>query len=316
MKKFLIIIAFILLVLSLIFYLKRHTIKSEFKNLKKPLQVGNIFDLRLLVSKDSQKCLYRSDSLKIIADLYNNKPHSPAIILLHGSSIKGRKLEVNEILGEQLFENGFTVLAIDLRGYGESEDPKYLKNAKDFDFAEDVHQGINFLIKNTKIDTSRIYIFGHSFGAGVAISAIYSDNRIKKGVIFGPPRRYNERFFGSDTTDRNYLVKRKERDMNLNYNLPLEIYSEVIKKQDIETYIPWFNEKSHIPIFLIDCAKEDKKDLEFLKNMYRQISQPVMYWTVPGVGHYLNTSKFFSYPVYNKSVIDGFVENVSKWLNK
>ncbi len=298
-----------------LFYFYKTSLKSELKNLNKVLEVGSILDIDLLINNSSNVVKYKSDSLRIVADLYENKDFSPAIILLHGSSTKGRKLELNIILGQKLYEEGFTVLAIDSRGYGDSEDPPQLKVAEDFDFSNDVHEAIDFLKSRTKIDTSAIYLFGHSFGGGVALKPFFEDPRVKKAILFGPPRRYSERFFGNDIADRESIIKRKVRDMQLSYNLNFDVYKDVIANQNIEGYLAKFQE-IHKPVFFIDCEEEDKKDLMFLENINKKISQPKEYWTVPGVDHYLNTGMFYRYPAYNENVIDNFVSRVSDWLKK
>lgn len=298
-----------------LFYFYKKSLKLELKNLSKELKVGSILDIGVLMNNSSNVVKYKSDSLRIVADLYENKDLSPAIILLHGSSTKGRKLELNIILGQKLYEEGFTVLAIDSRGYGDSEDPPHLNVAEDFNFSNDVYTAIDFLISRTKIDTSAIYLFGHSFGGGVALKPFFEDPRVKKAILFGPPRRYSERFFGNDIADRESIIKRKVRDMQLSYNLNFDVYKEVIANQNIEEYLSKFQEV-HKPVFFIDCEGEDKKDLMFLEKIYKKVSQPKEYWTVPGVDHYLNTAMFYTYPAYNKNVIDNFVSRVSDWLKK
>ena len=308
-----IVITVVIFLLGLLFI--RSEVKSELKYLKKPLQIGNIFETGFLISSSAEEIQFFSDSLKIIADLYLNKENSPCIILLHGSSIWGRKLELNRILGQKLFEAGFTVLAIDSRGYGDSDDPPQLKASSDFSFDNDILSATDYLFANTDIDTSRCYLVGHSFGAGIALNPIVTDHRIKKAVLIGPPRRYSERFWGVDTLDRQSIIDRKIRDMKLNYNLDYNIYKEVIRKQDIELFILKLN-SARKPIFLIDCENENQKDLDFLKNIYDSLYIVKDYWTVPQVDHYLNTGSFFNFPAYNKQKINLFIERVADWLRK
>lgn len=293
----------------------RSQIKSELKYLKKPLELGNIFDTGFLISSSSENVHFYSDSLRIAADLFLNKKNSPGIILLHGSSISGRKLELNRIIAQKFYESGFTVLAIDSRGYGDSDDPPHLNASSDFSFDKDIISATNYLFSNSGIDTSKCYIVGHSFGAGIALDPIVKDYRIKKAVLFGPPRRYSERFWGNDTIDRQYIINRKIRDMQLNYNLDFNVYKEVIRKQDIELFISKLN-SAQKPIFLIDCENENQKDLDFLKKIYDSLTTVKDYWTVPGVDHYLNTGSFFNTPAYNKQKIDLFIERVTNWLRK
>lgn len=316
MNKRVIKYSLIVLILCLVFFVfYKKSLKAELKNLTKPLAVGSLLDIGLLFHTSSEVVKFKSDSLTIIADLYENIDDSPAIVLIHGSSTKGRRLELNTILGQKFFEDGFTVISVDLRGYGDSQDPPRLNDPRDFNFSNDIYAALDYLITTTRIDTSSIYLFGHSFGGGVALKPFFEDSRIKKTVLFGPPRRYSERFFGNDIKDRESIIKRKVRDMQLNYNLEFDVYKEVIEIQDIEKYLVKF-QSSHKPVFFIDCEMENSKDLQFLEDISNKTIPPKEYWTVSGVGHYLNTGNFYQYPAYNKNVIDNFVSRVGSWLKK
>jgi len=312
-KLFKYVLSFLLIILFVFIYKK--TIRKEYYFLKKPLEIGNLSDLGFIFSPSSKVVEFYSGSLKIVADLFVNEENSPSIIILHGSSTKGRKLELNQILAQKFFDVGYTVIAIDLRGYGDSDDPQSLKNSKDFDFAQDIISTLDYLFANVKIDTASTFIVGHSFGAGVALKPIVEDYRIKKAVLFGPPRRYSERFWGNDTLDRQSIIDRKIRDMKLDYDLHFDVYKDVIKNQDIDFFISKLN-SSRKPIFLIDCGKEDRKDLLFLERIHDSLTVQKEYWTIPSVDHYLNTGSFFTMPAYNTTLINKFIARVDNWLKK
>jgi pimeloyl-ACP methyl ester carboxylesterase len=246
--------------------------------------------------------------------LPNSSHASPTLLLLHGTSIYGRKLPLIQILAKEFQSLGYVVLAIDFRGYGESDDPDSLTCPDDFNFAQDICSAIDYLLENVPVDPSQIYILGHSFGAGSALSAQENDTRIRKLILFGPPRRLSERFLDADAKDRNFILLRMKRDMQLSYDLDFDIWRKVVQKRNIENYIENFSQADHIPLFLIDSEDEDPRDLEFLERIYQKLSPPVNYWTVPKTNHYLNTGRLLGKYIYGKEIIDNFVCNIDFWL--
>ncbi|MGE5848391.1 MAG: alpha/beta hydrolase [Ignavibacteria bacterium] len=260
---------------------------------------------------------FYSDSLKIVGDLFEaetsreNLP--PCILLLHGSSPKGRKAAVIQILARKFQEKNYTVLAIDLRAYGDSQDPPSY-TVENFDFQKDVISALNYLVKNVSIDTNRLYIIGHSGGAGASIGSInkYGKiNKAKKMVLLGPPRRVQERVFDPQAKDREYFLKRWKKDMDLPYDLIYEVSKEAGKPQNIEDLVI---QPNHIPLFLIDGDKEDKQDLEYLKYVYSKSKPPVDYWTIRGTGHYLDAKYINNMLFYEGRAVDKFVDRVDAWL--
>ena len=109
--------------------------------------------------------------------------------MLHGTEYLGRKQPIVLALAKDLQKLNYTVLTIDFRGYNRVSGPTKVDSIKDLDFAQDAISAINYLTDNTDIDTSKIYILGHSFGAGVALEVQQRDRRVKKLVLYGPPRR-------------------------------------------------------------------------------------------------------------------------------
>lgn len=314
-RLFLIIGAAILITFMLIF---RKPIKQEAENLLMVLVGKNAPELECLDSIPSQGIFYYSDSIRIVGDLYLpfERERAPFILLLHGSSVHGRKSPLIQILADQFRQLNYVLLAIDLRGYGESQDPRAVTSPDDFDFAQDAINAISFVFSEVEIDTSRVFVIGHSFGAGVALAAQANDKRIKKIVLIGPPRRLRERFLNEDASDIDYFLKRWQSDMKLPYSLKYSIVRDVYEELDIETYREIFTKPDHIPLFLIDGEKEDERDLEFLRKVYRELSPPVEYWTVDDTGHYMRTRFSNGKVCYDRVTIQHFIQRVDEWLGQ
>lgn len=261
---------------------------------------------------------YLADSVSITADLFipAGSGNGAAVVLLHGASTYGRKLPIVQVLGRQFRGRGYTVLAPDLRGFGESENPSNTHHPDAFDFARDVEAAIDFLVSKRAIDSTRIHVVGHSFGAGVALAGQARDPRVRKVVLFGPPRRWNERLLRPGAPDRDYFVDRFARDMELDRPVTFEIVRNAVEPLNIENYVGSSGRPKNADLFLIDAEMEDPADISFLRAVYPEIPPPVSYWTVPDTDHYLSTGSVEGRAVYNRRVMRRFVERVDGWLSQ
>jgi hypothetical protein len=107
----------------------------------------------------------------------NGKVDAPAILYLHGSrwSLTGQLFRI-----EELRDFGFSVLAIDYRGFGKSDGDMPTEKT----VYEDAHAAWNWLAARQP-DPGKRYIYGHSLGGAVAIDLAASLN----GADAVPARR-------------------------------------------------------------------------------------------------------------------------------
>ena len=314
-KKILFVGLTFIVLISAVVFMYGNEIKSELRYFYWDIAK----DIHRVKSSPAKVVNFYSDSLRIVGDLFevenSEESNPPCILLLHGSSPMGRKAAVIQILARKFMEKGYTVLAIDLRAYGDSEDPQSY-TAENFDFPKDVISAIDYLIHDSQIDTNRIYIVGHSGGAGAAIGSIneYGKiNKAKKMVLLGPPRRVKERISEPNAKDRAYFLKRWKKDMDLHYDIIFSEGEKIGKIEDIEDLVTMPN---HTPLLLIDGEKESKEDLDYLKNLVARAIPPVDYWTIPGTGHYLSTKYIENMLFYEGNAVDIFVDRVDNWLKK
>ncbi|MHA1438417.1 MAG: alpha/beta hydrolase family protein [Promethearchaeota archaeon] len=106
-----------------------------------------------------------------------NKKHV-GILFHHGFS--GMK-ERNYVWTIPLALNGFTVLAVDARGHGESID-KSFKRIDIIGILSDVKNEIDFLEKLEDVDPDKLIMMGHSMGCIATLTSGYQDKRLKKIV--------------------------------------------------------------------------------------------------------------------------------------
>jgi len=121
----------------------------------------------------------------------------PAVVLVHGFMSDRQMMSV---LARRIAENGYAVLAIDVRGHGEN------RNAFSNDFSvggalrEDVKQAVDFLRGYPFVDGARIAVIGHSMGAGAVLDYATHDRNLSGAVMIsggwslGPERPRNALF--------------------------------------------------------------------------------------------------------------------------
>jgi dipeptidyl aminopeptidase/acylaminoacyl peptidase len=130
--------------------------------------------------------------ISIVADLREpaarNDQRAPAMLVLHGSSPWGRKNGLVQLLALRLSERGWIVLTPDARGFGDSGTPQVVQDPQAWEVAEDVRLGIDYLSAHPLVDLRRIYVLGHSMGAGHALEGALRDGRVAGMILLGPSR--------------------------------------------------------------------------------------------------------------------------------
>lgn len=126
---------------------------------------------------ESEVALTTADNYKIHATLIKPKrvnKESPAVILIH-QGFSNR--EEWRFLFPRLVDQGYAVLAIDLRGHGNSQKLTTGKIAALFNDPEqapfDLKAAIDFLAECDDIDSRRVAVVGASIGANLAVAGIH-----------------------------------------------------------------------------------------------------------------------------------------------
>lgn len=286
---------------------QRHQLKfSKLRELK---------TLDRLRDRPGEPITLMTDGLKLRGDLYLGKEDFPILILLHGSSIFGRKIPLMTALSQEFQAIGYTVLTFDFRGHGESDKPRDY-TSESFDFAGDVVAAIDYLESRFDLQNRHLYVVGHSFGGGTALAAQARDKRIEKVVVFGPPRRLSERFLNPEAREKAKLLFRWQLDMELTQPLTFEMWKPAIESLNIENYAKQFSKPGHIPLFIIDAEREPPEDLAFLKAFSQKVAPPVTYWTVPQTDHYLDSGFLAGISYSDRPILTGFVNRIHRWFQE
>jgi dienelactone hydrolase len=162
----------------------------------------------LAVSQPNPKAASRavniwSDGTRMSGDLFypadaKEGDKFPAILLCHGWG--GVKEHLRRTYAPRFAAAGFVVLTFDYRGWGESDSrlvmhepmPKpdadgnvtvkaqAIRELVDpFDQLEDIRNAINFLEGEAMVDTTKIGLWGSSFGGGLVLQTAINDPRVK-----------------------------------------------------------------------------------------------------------------------------------------
>ena len=138
-----------------------------------------------------------ADGIEIVGDFHRpEREDSPVVILLHEYRT-GRA--VWEPLIPKLRRAGFAVLAIDMRGHGESFKPtsmrlRYRAVRRDEELFRAMYQDVMaayaFLADQPSVDLTRLALVGASVGCSVAIDYAARDRSVDVVVCLTPGERY------------------------------------------------------------------------------------------------------------------------------
>jgi dienelactone hydrolase len=119
---------------------------------------------------------------------------APAILLLH---MRGKDKSSWGGMADKLVEEGYAVIAIDLRGHGESRDPNghsiALSALQDQDYQNmlfDVAAAHEYIARQRGVDSERLGIIGASIGANLGLLYCARDRRVRTVVALSPGLDY------------------------------------------------------------------------------------------------------------------------------
>lgn len=111
---------------------------------------------------------------------------APAVLLIHQAN---QDKDQWGVFPEQLLEAGYAVLAMDLRGHGESDSLNGSLSAAFRDpeqFPRDAQAALDFLRASPVVDETRIGVVGTSVGANLAVMLMGQDDGVRAAVAASP----------------------------------------------------------------------------------------------------------------------------------
>jgi uncharacterized protein len=144
-----------------------------------------------------------SEGVRLAGDVFqpaglDENEKLPGILLVTGWG--GAKKNLNRAYAPQFAELGFVVLTFDFKGWGESNGPLLLQSplpgaqettevsikaghvrdiVDPFSMLEDTRAALHYLVGEGNVDSSRIGIWGTSYGGGLSLVTAANDSRIR-----------------------------------------------------------------------------------------------------------------------------------------
>ena len=264
-----------------------------------------------------------SDGTRMSGDLFypasmKAEDKLPAIILCHGWG--GVREHLNRAYAPQFAATGFVVLTFDYRGWGDSDSRMVLKDlmpkldekgqatvrvqairelVDPFDQTEDITNAINFIEGEPGVDTSRIGLWGTSYGGGHVLYVAAHDDRVKcvvsqVGSMDSLSIAQNPVYKGGLERARREDVQRARGEGGIEPvpqgvdqfpNLRGTPYvSRMVKYRPVE-----FAGQLKVPILIIDAQKEELFDIKMHGGLvYGRVKNrvPAKYEIIPNITHY------------------------------
>lgn len=183
----------------------------------------------------------------------------PLVILLHG--LVSSRVEWYDFPA-QLAAKGWSVLAFDFRGHGESDGPRGHQSVRRA--FEDVESALAAMDGEYGVDTRRVGLVGHSLGGALAVGFAQDIPAVRAVVAMAPPSKITREMnvfeqVGYSLVDKvnrpikwiarrtlrvpysigyerlyasRSAVERAERDRFLQKTVPVDVYGPLVKKLD------------------------------------------------------------------------------------
>jgi pimeloyl-ACP methyl ester carboxylesterase len=178
------------------------------------------------------------------------------------------------------------VLAVDLRGFGDSETPADVNSVEAWDSTEDISAALTFLESLDRVDSEQLFIVGHSLGGTWAIKASEKEQRIKRVAVIGPGKRQRV----STERSREEFRERFWKVRNLEQPIEMGTFEKIPETTFLAAVLDYFKGEHHQPILLIDGELESKASKTYLEEQYEQMTDPKSFVRLEGSAHYLSVA--------------------------
>jgi pimeloyl-ACP methyl ester carboxylesterase len=237
-----------------------------------------------------------------------------AVLLLHGSSPRGRKLGFNMLLADRLREQGWFVLTPDARGFGRSGVPANIADLSAWLVLEDISRLVEFAMNHPASDGSLAAI-GHSLGASQLLQSGVEDLPFSAVILIGPSRHT------FDAPPTYWERARFSSDRRMARLVPLEVVTSTREQLDI---LRWAasppDGAARRPLLLMDGEREGEKLVGFLSRAAVMLGPRASHVTVSDAHHYCGayqlpwpmTTIHFRPETFDRcmAVITGFLDSV------
>lgn len=250
--------------------------------------------------EERDSIVLENEGQKIFAILHQpiGIPVFPTVLVCHGlGGHKTGKYRLYVHLAEMLAKIGIGCLRFDFRGSGDSEG-----NFHDMTIDSEVSdalKALEYLKTNPRIDTSRVGIFGRSFGGVIAITAASRFQKIKSLALWAPV------FSGDQWRDKWNQLQRselsdehREKLMRINGMLPSHDFYEQLFNLQIEKELVFLDK---LPILHIHGEQDEIVNVSHAEK-YQELRR-----SSQGYSHFLRLGKSdhdFTHPLEQKIALN------------
>ncbi len=272
MKVLIISGAFILFIAFLAFFIFFKYFKDQERYVYFPIREINIYPSDIGLDYDDL-WLKTEDGLTINAWFIESKKSEKVILVLHGN---GGNISYNLDLAKSLYENDFSVMLLDYRGYGKSEGEPSEKGTY-----IDSEAAWNYLLTKKGYKASDIVIMGRSLGGPIAA---------RLASIFDPYALILDSTFTS----------LKDIGSEIYPFLPVRRFFKF--EYDTVSYV----RESNVPILIIHSTEDDYISFDHAKRLFESAETKKRLIEIKG-NH--NSSFIVSKDIYLE-VIRNFIDNI------
>jgi pimeloyl-ACP methyl ester carboxylesterase len=205
---------------------------------------------------------------------------APIVLLLHGSSPRGRTLGFNVLLAERLRDAGWLVLTPDARGFGDTGPPQDQNDPGAWFVTRDLQRLVTYAVQHP-LGNGKVVAVGHSLGGSHLLTLDAAANHLAAIALIGPGRH------SSEEVPSWWQRVRFSSDRVIPGVLPPEVTATESQRHDIlkipaDTLATVFNR----PVLLMDGEREGERLIAVLREAAAQLGPAAIHLTIPGSHHY------------------------------
>lgn len=222
-----------------------------------------------------------------------DKSKYPTVILAHGFGATKEEDGMFDSIAENLANNGFLVYRFDFSGRGESEGD--YQDTSLTKMRDDLQSILEFVKKQSIVDSSRIGILGQSFGTPTSITL---NPKIKSLVLmgsFGHVRKVMSNLFGDGYKSNGVSVRVTSEGETVKLN---PVFWSELDKHDILKSI----KQVKCPVLFIHGGSDDIVPLSEMETLFDHANEPKEKLILEGADHGLEPKR----DEMNKAIIEWF----------
>jgi len=245
---------------------------------------------------------------KLVVDIYNREENNQntAIVFTHGSVRNGRNEQFYPLMYNLLAKKGYTVVAYDLRGYGESLKYATINSPQELDFLSDAKRVLNYAKSLPGI--TEVITMGHSCGGDVSFSS-GADDKDVRGMI------------KLSSAYHNYAREPKDGKLHYLDNKFNNVMATPLTYKDADRIVRDITVWYRIPlpedkrVLIINVEHDHPIQLTRAKRFAQELNTDVKKVILKGVGHFFRKTTLFG-DFYDHNKLDNMVNIVDEWIKK